>query len=115
MRSMFFRRLVLIGAIFGFLGLSLPVFAIMGEHGTSAKLHHEKTKKVNQKIKSEIFSEWKGETLVTESGEYCISPSVKVYDYAHTRDGKQQYKHQPIVDLVYINHKLKRVIIRPCE
>jgi len=115
MRSMFFRRLVLTGAIFGFLAFSLPAFAITGEPGTSPKLHHAKTKKVNQQIRSEIFSEWKGETLVTESGKYCISPSVKVYDYAHTRDGKQQYEHQPIVDLVYINHKLKRVIIRPCE
>lgn len=115
MRSMFFRYLILTGAIFGFLSFSLPAKAIMVKPGTPAKLRHEKAKKVNRQIRSEIFSEWKGETLITESGKYCILPSVKVCDYAHTRNGKQQYKHQPIVDLVYVNHKLRRVIIRPCK
>ena len=115
MKSIRFHRLVLCGVVIGFLGFSLQAYPVMVKPGTFAGVHHKKTKRVDRHVKSEVFSEWKGETLVTDSGKYCISASVKIYDYAHTRDGKRQYKHQPIVDLVYINHKLSQVIIRPCK
>ena len=116
MKLVTLRRLTFVGILFGFLGMfSLAANAIVLVPGSVSGSRHENKEKVNQINRTEIFQKWEGKTLVTESGKYELSSSVKVYDYAHTRKGNQQYEHQPIVDLIYVNNELKRVVIRPCK
>ena len=107
--------LILLGVFAGILVSVKPVDAITVKPGTFSKTNHRKVEKINYEVKSEIFKGWKGDILSTETGKYPLSASVKLYDFAHTKDGKREYKHQPIVDFVYINGKLKQVIIRPCK
>ena len=92
----------------------MPSSAMMCVSRSGSKKSIGNHKDVDRKVKSEIFKEWDGNTLITETGKYNLSPSVKVYDYAKTRSG-EEYEHQPIVDFIYLNHELREVVIRPCK
>ena len=75
-----------------------------------------KTPKKNQiKKLITVFMEWKNDLLITKDGQFKLGKTTKLYDFVDSKHKSAREAGKAITELIFVDDKLKIVIIRPKE